>query len=336
MNFLFRVDAGGPIGLGHYYRSLNLAQQLAQRGHQITFCFMGSDFWKAQLSAGFGFPAINLETAAAEAGMKQIIHQQHIDVFFVDGLIEFSKDFIQSVKERSTVVFYQNISNSAYFADIFILPSLHHREGFFDGFKPETKIYQGLEYFTFHPQVSKLQKHECASTVKSIAITAGGSDPKDTLRKLHAQIDYERFSDIQFTYFYGKDYLYIKDIPQDLAGHFRFEMFDHQKIVNNDLLLSAFGVSTYEFLALGMPVIAFGHQESNAFAAQVLAQKTNALISLGNIDEMNPDLLNDALFTYAFNLNKRKELVAHAAQILDFKGVSRIIDILEKIPNDRQ
>lgn len=336
MKFLFRVDAGGSIGLGHFYRSLNLAQQLAQRGHSIIFCFKDSDFWDAQLSAGFDFTAIKLEMEESEVAMKQIILQQQIDIFYVDGLIEFGKDFIQAIKAQCILVFYQNISKSAYFADIFILPSLHNREGFFEGFKPETEIYQGLEYFTFHPQISKLQKHECASTVKSIAITAGGSDPKDTLRKLHAQIDYERFSDIQITYFYGRDYLYIKDIPQDLAGHFRFEMFDHQKIVNNDLLLSAFGVSTYEFLALGMPVIAFGHQESNAFAADVLAQKTNALISLGNIDEMNPDLLNDALFTYAFNLNKRKELVAHAAQILDFKGVSRIIDILEKIPNDRQ
>lgn len=332
MNFLFRVDAGGPIGLGHFYRSLNLAQHLSISGHTITFCFKDSDFWKGQYSQGFEFPTISLDASRSENQMKEIILQHQIDVFYVDGLIELDSNFIEEIKRQSTVVFYQNITKSAPLADIFILPSLHARTGFFDEFGPETKIYQGLQYFTFHPKISSLPRVNIRSEVHSVAITAGGSDPKDTLRRMHAVIDYQRFPNIHFTFYYGNDYLYSRYLPEKSDTQVQFALFDHHRIVQNDILLSAFGVSTYEFLALGMPTISFGHQENNAFAADVLAQKTNALMSLGNIDNVSAEELNDALFSFVSDSKKRQELSDNASKILDFNGVDRIIHILEQIP----
>lgn len=333
MNFLFRVDAGGRIGLGHFYRSLNLAEQLKRRGHTVLFIFRESDFWNKKMAEPFNFEGVCLnQQHYEEEVMLNTITGNNIQVFYVDGVIEFSNDFINEVKKKAKVVFYQNVSESAHLADIFILPSLHHKDNFFDDFKPETQVYKGLSYFTFNSKITNIKKNNQKQEIKSVAVTAGGSDPNDTLRRLYKMVNYSLFPNIQFKYYYGIDYLYIDDIPKEPNENSSFELFDHQNIVENDLLISAFGVSTYEFLALGMPIISFGHQMSNAYAAEFLAQKTEALMSLGNFDDITEQALNTSIELLIKDKAKRSALVKNAVSILDFKGIDRIIEILEHIP----
>lgn len=58
--FLFRVDAGGKVGLGHFYRSWHLARELKKRGHTVEFIHRASHFWKNLV--GFDFIHSNLDT----------------------------------------------------------------------------------------------------------------------------------------------------------------------------------------------------------------------------------------------------------------------------------
>ena len=62
MNFLFRVDAGGKVGLGHFYRSVTLAHEITKRGHNVIFQHEKSIFWNSikkkleiQFKVSFGF-----------------------------------------------------------------------------------------------------------------------------------------------------------------------------------------------------------------------------------------------------------------------------------------
>ncbi|HET8858755.1 hypothetical protein [Marivirga sp.] len=330
MNILFRVDAGGEVGLGHYYRSVALANKLSEKGHKILFAHNPSDFWDLEKSKGFTFQTFELNSLK-QINELLIIKQYLIDLFYVDGIIEFDKEFISQIKKYAKIAFYQNISNSKYLADLFILPSINQKKPFFSDFKPSTRVYQGLEYFTFHNKVTSLKKKESINEVKNIGIIAGGTDPKNTLKIIQGMLDKKDYKNISFNFFYGNDYKYLIDLKKYNTKYtnFLYNEFNHQDILKNDLLISAFGVSTYEFMALGMPILSYGHQKANAEAVQYLAKNTDALISLGLIDDLTETKLNSELNELINNPNKRKKLSKLAKSTLDFKGVDRIVKILE-------
>jgi len=330
MNFLFRVDAGGEVGLGHYYRSLSLAKKLSEKGHNIIFIHRASDFWEMEKSRGFPFQTFELNADNPLIELE-IIKECSIDVLYVDGIIEFNDDFIKRIKHHAKVVFYQNNSKARHLANIFILPSVHQKQDFFKVFTSDTKIFQGLEYFIFHESIQFFDEKEDLGKGENIGIIAGGSDPRNTLKILQPLLDVKQNKDIDFTFFYGTDYKRLFELKKYSTKFvkYSYKEFNHQDILNKDLLISAFGVSTYEFMALGLPILSYGHQETNAEAADYLADKTNALVSLGLIDNLSQEKLNAELIILITNKQKRERLSNLAKSTLDFKGIDRIIKILE-------
>ena len=329
MKILFRVDAGGQIGLGHFYRSLNLADQLKKKGHIIIFSHLHSLFWSKITANGFGFENKKLDIDFSEIQTYDFIINNDIDIYYVDGIIDFSETFIENLKGKVKTIFYQNIGDSRQYADIFILPSIHQKIEFFDIFTEKTKIYKGLKYLIFNSSVYQMEQKQIFNTVISdVAITAGGSDPENTLLKIYELINNLNISNINFIFFYGTDYLYRDDIPNNLSSNMKFKLYDLNDILRNDLVISSFGVSTYEFLCLGMPVISFGYKKGNADASDYLAIRTNSFISLGRVDDLTDIVLKNA-FEKIGSFEKRVELSNNSKRIIDFKGIKRVIYIIE-------
>lgn len=329
MKILFRVDAGGKTGLGHFFRSLALADQLKKKNHSVYFISQPSDFWKSTVERGFKYYHFDIPPDSPKFELE-LIKAKGIDVFYVDGIIEYPKRYIAKIRASAKVVFYQNISKSKHLADVFILPSVHHVPDFFAKFSKSTKVYQGLQYFTFNSIVTTLPRKSPPLTIKNIAITSGGSDPANTLLQLFEMIHFKTFDEKTFIFYWGSDYQHIHKLPKKLPFNVRFEPFKHSQVLKNDLLIGAFGVSIYEFLTLGMPVFAFGHQESTARAADILAAKTGALVSLGEIAHLKECSFNQELEKLWKNKLLIKTLCESARKILDLNGVERVAEIIEK------
>ncbi|OEY73949.1 glycosyltransferase [Salegentibacter salarius] len=328
MKFLFRVDAGGKIGLGHFFRSINLAKKLTKRGHSVIFVHKESLFWKEQKNNNFPFEAFQILTSQTEL---EIIKKYKIDKFFVDGIINFSTEFVEEIKLHSEIIFYQNLSDSKFFADKFILPSIHQSDSFFNNFNKSTKIYQGLQYFTFNENIEKLTEKKPVEKVKNIGVIAGGSDPKNTLEKILSMLEHFDSEYVNFIFFYGVDSSFDKIFRHSKLKNSNISClpYDHSKILNCDLLISAFGVSTYEFMVLGMPIIAYGHQLSNSIAANYLASNTKGLVSLGFIEDVSQEYLFQELRKLIQNKESRDQLVNNAKLSIDLFGIERVIKIIE-------
>jgi hypothetical protein len=78
-----------------------------------------------------------------------------------------------------------------------------------------------------------------------------------------------------------------------------------------------------------MPVISIGHQKSNTIASDFLANRTGALYHLGLIDDIDEGQLNQAINTF-LDVDFREKLGNRAKEIVDHKGVSRVIRIIEE------
>jgi len=61
-----------------------------------------------------------------------------------------------------------------------------------------------------------------------------------------------------------------------------------------------------------------------------LAEKTQSLVSIGNIDDITATKLEETLGSFLEKPLILKELVVKAKAIIDLKGVERVIEILER------
>lgn len=324
MNILFRVDAGGIVGLGHYYRSINLAKKLMARGHEVFFVHKESSFW-SDIECHF----IHFDIDTEEDQIK-LIEQLAIDLFYVDGILNFTEAFIHKVNDDydCRIIFYQNISSARFLCDTFILPSIHQQSGFFENFRKSTKIYQGLEYFTFNEKVESISpKSGISENIYNVAIVSGGSDPKNMLVKLYQMFKEWYQGEINFNYFYGNNYLFKSSLPSNAENH-NFHPFDLNEIMKNDMAITSFGVSAYEFMALKMPVIGIGHQTSNAEACNYLARK-GLLFSLGNIDNLSREFFLKEFDKIVNNVKLRRQVIKKSSLKIDLQGINRVIKIIE-------
>lgn len=330
---LFRVDAGGQVGLGHYYRSLNLALTLKDRGYEILFVHQASEFWDNLKD--FPFKHYELFPETAENDMISICRDQQAAVFYADGIIQFSPQFIQEIKKTAKVIFYQNLTDAKVLADVFILPSIHQDDAFFAPFENSgTVVYKGLEYFTFNKEIEQYTPISLQNdlSVESVAVTAGGSDPRNVLLTLYEMLDErDTLRNIKFTFFYGNDYLYKNEIPIKLKNNVSFLPYNTRSIISHDIIIAAFGVSAYEFMCLGKPVIGIGHQKTNANALKLVAERTEAIFDMGLIDDLCKENFNTTLKSLIQNVDKLVNMSQKAKRILDTQGICRVVDILEKL-----
>ena len=329
---LFRVDAGEKVGLGHFYRSHNLALALKNKGYLVTFVHEKSNFW--DVITDFEFQHLGLDSNNTNNNMFDVCLKGKYRILYVDGVLEFDEENIKKLKGKTKVVFYQNISQSRHLADVFILPSIHQENLFFEKFNTaNTLVFQGLEYFTFNSKIIKLTTKQISpsNTIKSIGIICGGSDPRNVMLSVFKLIDYNVWYTVSFNFYYGDNYMHQNSIPKKYAENVSFLSYDVKSISKNDVLIAAFGVSTYEFMALGMPIISVGHQKANANASKILEEKTKSIYHLGLIDFLTKEVLNETISKFVSDITISQKLSEKSKQILDLKGIDRIVRIIENI-----
>ncbi|MRX64309.1 hypothetical protein [Maribacter luteus] len=329
---LFRVDAGEKVGLGHFFRSYSLAKALAQKGYAVTFVHTRSGFWDTL--DNFEFPHSILQEKNSSKETINICLNGKYEILYVDGIIDFDSNDINTLKDNAKLVFYQNLSESRYLADVYILPSLHQKESFFEKFNNiKTQIYQGLEYFTFNEKIRNLGLKEIQSDdcVNDIGIICGGSDPRNVMLMVYKLIDFLKWENITFNFYFGENYMHHNSIPQSTPKNVNFLAYDISVINNSDMLIAVFGVSTYEFMALGMPIISIAHQQANAHASEVLEHKTASICHLGLIDNIKTTELNTTIAKFVKDIIFRRSLNKNSKMVLDFNGIERVVKILERI-----
>lgn len=329
---LFRVDAGGAIGLGHFYRSLSLAKSLVKNNHFITFIFQKSEFWLEVINSGFSFPTVVIDSDRGISSELDYSDINTFDILYVDGFIEYSKPTIEIIKSYGLkVMFYQNLTNSRYLCDYFIIPSINQQKSFYNGFNKNTQLFIGLKYFTFNAKVLEIKQKEPIEKINNIAITSGGSDPRNVLLTWFNLIKNHLFKGLKFTLYYGKDYQHKNCIDDNQKDNISWERFNHDNIIKNDLLISAFGVSTYEFLALKMPLMTFGHIKQNAESAEFLSNYTKTFYNLGLIDDISRRSFYKTLEYHINNIKRINNKTSKNAEFIDLRGIQRVTRIIETI-----
>ena len=191
------------------------------------------------------------------------------------------------------------------------------------------KIYRGFKYYIVGQEILKRRKKEIFPTksIKNILICFGGADPGFFTEYFAKTINDSTYN---YTIVLGpamqnnrKEYIksinkkniYYIDSPENMV----------ELLLNNDLLVTLGGMTTYEAMCLGVPASAvrWSYLEYNV---KSFGEK-NMIIDLGNIEEAYQNLLN-------LDIDGINNTCQNAYNIINGNALKNIETVIDSLKGD--
>ena len=315
MRYVLRADASQSIGAGHVMRSSAIAEELIARGERVIFVGQISSLpWVEERIASLGFTS-NYDNP------DDFISNPKSDVLLLDSYeIPVGDDFIAPEKwiRIVTVVDEQTPDYSCH---------LRIHPGLDANWVGDSKvpILAGPKYIPFRTSLLKnMRKASQEQHTLKIAVVAGGSDPYglvNEIAKILATIP-KQFE----VYLFSNSLLDSLLDPRFRAIELGRQLDELTK--NIDLVLTTASTSSLEFLARGFCV-------GIACAVDNQEQYYNSLGELGVAAQFGFRTLDNKweldkgkIFSLVNSSELRQGLMAKAKGLIDFKGASRIVDVI--------
>ena len=335
MRILIRAEASPKIGLGHLVRSLLIAKKIKDSFPNIEIIFLTGDY-SASISKieENDFKYIMQKGQNEEKFLLSNCIFNKADVIFIDKLYNYSENFITVLSQNIKVVMFHNICDGAHLCNAFIFPAAHIHRGILNDPKWEmnnVQFFEGKEFIVLNEEIINLQNVDKTSAeVETIVVTTGGSDPNGVMLKILNWINKIELSEINIYALIGEFFIHKKPLEllkRELKSNIEIVSYNPRYFINADIAIATFGVSTYELIYLGLPVLSIGHCEVNAKGSHILSKKCQQLIDVGNIDDLTKEKFEQALFRTMDSV--KKETVRGC--LIDGKCVSRVAEIIYKV-----
>ena len=235
---IFRFDAGEFDGFGHLKRTEPLISFLINKGFIIVICTNSKTkkFLNKNLKNQFFF--IKKKKESEEKYLNRISNRYQGYIIIIDKLYNYKRKEINKLKKTNEVIFIQNYSSGAKISDKIIFPDDHN------SIPKRKNIYNSSKYLVFRDEISKIKK---IKRENYLAVSFGGSDPYSLtikIAKMLKKIDWKN----KTIFFYGEAFKKKEDLTKEIKkiDNFKILKFDLKKIISARLIISAFGVTTYE------------------------------------------------------------------------------------------
>ncbi len=264
MKIAFITDGGFEMGMGHVYRTLSLAEELKQN---VEICFLTkSDKIVVNKIEEYGFQTFNPENDDEIISKLEDIKP---DVVIIDKL-NVDESFVKSIREnlKTRIVIFDNLSPANKYADVVvnaIIGSNFKNKKYFDR-TTNTLYFCGPRYLVLRKEFYNYRKglKKKPNEIKKLLLIFGGSDPSNLTSKVLDKI-LTLDKELEINVVIGPHFLYLKELNEIVKKHKeRRETIkvykDAKKIAKlmyeTDLVITSPGLSMFESLFIGTPVIA--------------------------------------------------------------------------------
>jgi len=266
---VFVVDGGREAGMGHVQQAITLADELRER---IDACFLTkSDQTVVEHIRKAGYDVHQLD---CDEKMLDFIRAIHPDAVIIDKIDE-NEAFARALKEDLQVklVIFTNLTKASQWADVSVLAdygSNLKNIKYLDE-RTNTVYFYGPKYWLLRREFCDRKKcgRESCGTVGEITLLFGGSDPLNlTSVVLEELLKLDRpfgVNVILGAHFEHKDAL-NQVITSYSGAKAKVKMFKDipnvaDLMCNSDLVITSPGLSLFEALCVGTPVIIFPQNE---------------------------------------------------------------------------
>jgi spore coat polysaccharide biosynthesis predicted glycosyltransferase SpsG len=319
-----RTAAGPQIGYGHLRRSAILAQILGDCCNPL-FLLDSEDSWSPEYLNLHGLDFFNQGCEYAWVLLPEPTAIL-IDTRLSGGL----NDLIVPANRRGIpVISVHDLGLNPLPSDIAIDGSV--APTFVDSPCRDRAYFSGTEYMILDPvyrglhQQNKLIRNE----IRSIFVNLGGGDSGRFYTKVLQGLKLwgREVNVIGAPGFasWGKEALVQKDWH---PLHFRWEKQNIEEcLFESDLAITAGGISAYEVLCAGTPLLALSYDSFQETTLKILGD-SDACLSLGLGEKLAPSDLAQTLALVESDIDRRRRMSLRGKQIVDGRGAERVAQII--------
>lgn len=324
MRVVIRADAGPLLGMGHVYRALALAQELAR--HDLTLVTstqfpLGGEFFKQ-----YPFNHCAIED---EYDLLQLLRANPADLVVLD-VLDTSARQITELREAGakSIVTFEDQGDGAAAADL-LVSDLYPNPNI-----PAEKQLSGIANSILAPSFETLQRVAPERDhVKSILVLFGGTDPGNLAEKSLLALEAIGFED---------EVVLVRGLGAEDLDIERFQLNVRSlKNVKNmpelmayaDLALSSAGRTLTELAYIGVPVICMAQNAKEL--AHTHATEQNGVVMLGLGHSVANSNLQHALRELLGSKSLRSQLRASALANSSGRSNQKIVsEILRRVGLD--
>jgi spore coat polysaccharide biosynthesis predicted glycosyltransferase SpsG len=291
----FITDGGKHLGLGHVQQSTAFAQELASEA-DICFLTKSDDAVLSKIREN-GFEVIRHES---DASILRHLETLSPDIVIFDKL-DVAEDLARDIKRslNAHLVIFTNLTRANRYADIAVTADIGSRFENISFFDEETKTlyFYGPKYWILKPAFYDYWRRgkQLAAVPKRILLIFGGSDPANlTSAALDQLLSLDK--PYRLDVVLGAHYHHDDDLRGVLQRHGArgAEVTVYQNITNvaelmyeADLVIASPGLSAFESLRVGTPVIVVPHDalQSQTYQGFMRMLQRDELWKMGDMIE---------------------------------------------------
>ncbi len=321
-----RVDMGGKIGSGHYFRCLAIAQQLQKQKKKVVFLVKN----KTELlkHKNEKIPHIQLQKGSEQIRIKHCKKLADKIKLFIIDLPSYNELYSKELGKNNKIIIFDDVGNKKLDCDVIINGTVIEKFQRYNIKNQNTKICLGPKYLILRDQFYKTNKnHNVSISIKKILVTFGGNDENNysyKISKFLCQKGYHVTVILGPTYKKNKKILEISKKFRNLRIKNNVKNIS-KLFITQDLVICSVGITVYELACLGIPCIMIPATKLQNIMANEI-QKQGFGENFGNLENNLKKLEKD--LSKLESSNERKKMSKKGRKMIDGKGLFRVTKIL--------
>ena len=263
--------------------------------------------------------------------LNAILNKFDIEIVIVD-LLDIQEEDLKKLENKRLIVCFDDYDKIKKNADIVVNTSptaknLRKREG-------GTLFLGGAKYLPLKKYFLEKINKQLEEEVKSIMVSCGGSDRLGSTFKIIDALEHLPLK-IKIIVVIGPMFKYrenVEKIAQKLSKNFVVKysvenMFDLMKKI--DLAICSPGLTIYELMAMGKPVLVIEQEEEQVGQIKKL-EELGCIKSLGMHNDANPSHILAQTTSLIGDFALRKKLSENGKGLIDGRGSDRIVNTIFK------
>ena len=342
-NLLIRVDSTYEIGMGHFMRTLALAQRWQKENDNIYFLINDNSILKKKIldeNMNYIINPFKSGTIDDAKFLLDVGFEKNISWIIIDGYV-FGEDYYDFLRENNLnfLIFDDDGKLSKYNSNIVLNQNLHGKKEWYIPKKEQyTELLVGTKFTLLRNEFLQYLNHDkyIKSKAENILITLGGSDVKNYSLEILDVLDKLDFNDFNVIVVIGANNKYELDLLEFIK-HLPFDVKILKNISNMpdimkwaDIAFSSGGTTVWELAFMGVPTIV----GATSYIEEVLLNglnENNLFKTIGNLEVLDKNELKD-IFDYLINdEHARQKMSINGQKFIDGYGSKRVVDKMVKI-----
>jgi UDP-2,4-diacetamido-2,4,6-trideoxy-beta-L-altropyranose hydrolase len=343
MNLLLRVDASIQIGTGHVMRCLALAQVWQDTQGQPIFIMANFVPALEERIKSEGMEVVHLTTEPGSSEDAQetaaLAHQFEAIWVVVDGY-HFSAEYQKNIKSSGLrLLFIDDYGHAEnYYADLVFNQNISANEQWYQNREPYTQLLLGTRYALLRREFWQWRgwQRTIPPIAKKVLVTLGGADPDNVTLKVIQALQLVEVEELEAVVVVGGSNPHYETLEMAVQNS-QFPIRLHRNVTNMpelmawaDVAISSGGSTCWELAFMGLPSILLILAENQRAIAQKLANLSQT-VNLGWHQNIPSPNIAEKISLLLQSAKERTKIIEVRQQIVDGKGVSRIIKSLESL-----